>query len=90
MELRIFRTWSWVPDNQGRLGGPLQYKLVHQDKLQYRPVTGSGDWSDIPVVEGEKPQHPNDIKRAQEIANMNKHIDGLIAEGKIKLPEKKV
>lgn len=87
MELRIFRTWNWVLDNKGRLGGPLHYKLVHQDKLQYRPVTGFGEWLDVPVVEGEKPKHPDEVNRARNMNEINELINNAVVEGKIKLQQ---
>lgn len=89
MELRIYRSWSYVPDPNGRLGGPRQYKLVHHDALQFRPVTGHGEWTNVPIVEGEKPKHPVDIKREEDMAEINKLIGQAIADGKIKLQQKK-
>lgn len=84
MELRIFRSWSWVPDYNGRLGGTPQYRLAHQDQLQFREQSWM-DWKPIPIEEGEKPKHPDDAKREQEINELNMCLDKMIESGIIKL-----
>lgn len=84
MELRIFRSWSWVPDYNGRLAGPPQYKLIHQDQLQYREQSFM-DWKPVPIVEGDKPKHPDDAKREQEMNELNMTLDKMIESGIIKL-----
>lgn len=86
MELRIYRSWSYVPDANGRLGGPRQYKLVHHDALQFRPVTGHGEWTNIPIVEGEKPKHPDDIRREEDLKEVTNIINKAVKDGIIKLP----
>lgn len=87
MELRIYRSWSYVPDSNGRLGGPRQYKLCHYDTLQFRPVSGHGDWTNVPIVEGEKPMHPDDIERNKDMQEINDMLSNAIANGTIKLPK---
>lgn len=86
MELRIHRTWSYVVDNHGRLGGPLQYKLVHHDELQYKDQSWSSVWRPVPIVEAEKPMHPDDIKRKNDLTEFDNVIQKAIQDGTIKLP----
>lgn len=85
MELRIFRTWSYVPDKNGRLGGPIQYVLIHHDQLQYKEQ-GWMDWKPVPIVEGEKPMHPDDVERRKDMKEINDMLSNAIANGTIKFP----
>lgn len=86
MELRIFRTWEYTTIYDGMIGGTPRYQLTHTDKLQYRLIAGHGNWADIPIVESEKPQHPEEIKRQKEMDEMSNVIKKSIAEGRLKLP----
>lgn len=88
MEIRIFRSWSYVPDRNGRLGGPTQYVLVHHDQLQYREQSWM-DWKPVPIEEGEKPMHPDDIERRKDLQEIDDILSKAIADGTIKLPLKK-
>lgn len=89
MELRIFRSFNWFPVLDGRLGGTPRYELLPFDRLQYRPITSHGDWIDVPIIEGEKPIHPDEARRNQDLKDLNITIDNLIASGTIKLPDRK-
>lgn len=86
VELRIFRSWSYLPDPNGRLGGPRQYKLVNHDALQYRYVGTEDDWVNVPIVEGEKPKHPDDIRREEDLKEVTNLINKAVKDGTIKLP----
>lgn len=86
MELRIFRSWSYVPDKNGRLGGPLQYVLVHHDQLQYK-TKEMLNWKPVPIEEGEKPMHPDDIERKKSLQELDNIINKCISDGTIKLPK---
>lgn len=86
MEIRIYRSWHWVPDSNGRLGGKPQYNLIHQDQLQYREQSHML-WKPVPIVEGGKPKHPDEIKRDQDIKELDTTINNLIQNGVIVFPD---
>ena len=89
MELRIFRTFEWViavPLSEARLGGRNPMKLKHTDQLQWRSATGFGEWLPVPIIEEDKPEHP-DYKEARERnEEMQAAVDHMIADGTIKFP----
>lgn len=86
MEIRIFRTWSYVPDRNGRLAGAPQYVLIHHDQLQYKEQSWM-DWKPVPIVEGEKPPHPDDLERKKDLQEIDDMLSKAIADGTIKLPK---
>lgn len=75
------------------IGGKPVWSLDHYDTLQYFDKLGlspdDGEWTDITVVEGERPERP-DLAELQESANkfkewIEEHKDEII----IKLDENK-
>lgn len=59
MKLRIYRSWRWVsavPDSEILMGGRTPMKLEAMDELQQ--LDPQGNWVAVPVVEAEKPPHP--------------------------------
>ena len=89
MELRIFRSFKWIPHSSNRLGGGIEYILQQYDELQFRPIVSHGDWTSVPIVEGEKPIHPDEARRNKELKDLNITIDNLIASRTIKFPDRK-
>ena len=71
IELRIKRSFRWefdARDGPMMYGGDNSYKLVHTDVLQYKESypTVKGlheEWVDVPVIEEEKPEHPNEVRK---------------------------
>jgi hypothetical protein len=65
IELRIHRTFQWErlkPDGPFLIGGPPPpLTLVATDTLQC--CTDGTNWVDVPVVEAEKPPHPEPRNR---------------------------
>lgn len=67
MRLRIYRTFKWeVYNPEKRLGGPIRYRLVPTDTLQFlaTTTTAGGEvldehWVDVPIIEADKPIHPD-------------------------------
>ena len=89
MELRIFRTFEWVisvPLSEVRLGGRNPMKLKHTDELQWRSVTGFGEWLAVPIVESDKPEHPDEKEARLRNEEMQAAVDRMIADGTIKFP----
>lgn len=89
MELRIFRTFEWVvavPLSEVRLGGRNSMKLKHTDELQWRSVTGFGEWLAVPIVEADKPEHPDEKEARVRNEEMQAAVDRMIADGTIKFP----
>lgn len=60
MQLRIHRTWKWVPatvdPTRIQIGGKIHYILIPQDELQ---GLINGKWVPIPIVEEPRPEHPD-------------------------------
>ena len=93
MELRIFRTFDWViavPASEVLLGGRNPMKLKHADELQWRPVTGFGEWRTVPIVEADKPEHPDEKDARVRNEETQAAVDRMIADGTIKFPNAEV
>ena len=69
MKLRIHRTYAWQPiftdpghASRIMIGWHTEtHKLVATDVLEYNDDTCLG-WKPVPIVEDEKPPHPNEKK----------------------------
>jgi hypothetical protein len=60
MSIRIYRNWYYThvyKDNS--IGGKFEYVLVHTDELQF---LDGNTWVPVPIVESEKPEHPDIAK----------------------------
>lgn len=71
MNLRIYRTFSWC--NTSSLIGSLEYSLVGTDELQYR--NHKEEWVPVPIVDAEKPEHPDAVKVREAGEEINKFIE---------------
>ena len=85
MQLRILRTWQWVAnrDMSIPIGRKVPLHLVAKDELQFRDH--HGDWLPLPIVETEKPDHPDVVEDKRRNEEMQA-VDRLVADGKIKFP----
>ena len=61
--IRVLRTFHWVPEVPKYYGGKTTYSLESTDTLQYLDITDTLDfWKDVPTVEAEKPEHPEETQ----------------------------
>ena len=62
MKLRIYRQYDWI-NTSDMIGGKPQWSLTHYDTLQRFTRLGvsvdDGEWTDVDVVEGERPERPD-------------------------------
>lgn len=86
--LRIYRTFNWKVINDGNLGGEKYYDLAASEELQFFNEA-SGDWSSVPIVEAEKPEHPKDKEQQERNERMKKAIDDSMPEIKAALDRAK-
>ena len=80
--LRIFRTWTWEPVNEGMhamIGGKARFALRHHDQLQF--LNRHGLWQPIEVVEAEKPEHPARKAEREENERWAKELAEAMAKG---------
>lgn len=84
LRLRIFRQYEWIPRSDGRLGCTINYVLQHKDVLQYK-TDEKDDWKPVPIAHGEKPPHPEDIRRNKQINETVNSLDEMIKNGIIRL-----
>lgn len=89
MQLRIYRTYSWqlaIPFSQTVIGGSNPMELVAHDQLQYTENYGSVNvqWKPVPIVEAEKPEHPNDKRQREHFEKMQRNFKEISKD--IKLP----
>jgi len=85
--LRIYRTFSWkclLPSSEIRYGGKNPLTLVAHDELQFFHEA-SGSWVAIPIVEAEKPEHPDDREQRKRNEEMSKAFDQSYSEIKAAL-----
>jgi hypothetical protein len=80
MELRIYRTYTWeldCPRSEVRFGGPNPMKLITHDELQYKQISAFGNimWIPVPIVEGAKPKHPDDVDKENVSSAVFESID---------------
>lgn len=91
MKLRIYRTFSWqcnLPTSQIRFGGDNPLTLVAHDELQacYHFGPGEDTWVPVEVVEMEKPEHPRDKKRREDLESATQGIRDIFKNAKAKEP----
>lgn len=84
MELRIYRTWRWVAAWVPMIGQKVPMRLEPTDELQYR--NHKNEWLPLPVVDAEKPEHPDEAESRRHNKEMQAAVDRLVADGKIKFP----
>lgn len=80
MELRIHRTYRWLPSGDASnqmIGGKPVLELVAVDELQMR--LPAGDWTPVPIVKDEIPQHPDVQTFQAQTLNINTNLADMIA-----------
>jgi hypothetical protein len=58
--------------------------LEATDELQYR--NHKNEWLPLPIVEAEKPEHPDEIELRRQNEEMQAAVDRLLANGSIRSP----
>lgn len=79
MELRVYRTFDWV--NQGYDGSCTEWALTSHDQLQFSFGIGH-DWTDVPLVEAEKPMHPREIANERYRREIDDYLKDALKNGK--------
>jgi len=85
MELRIYRTWRWVAAFEPMIGQKVPLRLEPMDELQYQEHPFA-EWKPVPIVDAEKPEHPDEAESRRQNEEMQAWVDRMIADGTIKFP----
>ena len=88
IDLRLYRTWDWVPKNDVLIGGPVHHELVHKDTLQYKDEC-MAEWKNVPIEEAKKPKHPDELKREKDMKEIDNMVSTIIKTTKYEHPTQK-